>query len=93
MQLTVISSTPTKNGTFCNKLQNKSEISQDSVFGAAKQERQKTYYLFTDQQNKVGMVGDLNLDNFDVIEKPFTIANEDGSTEDIVLSYLYPKAS
>lgn len=93
MQLTVISSTATKNGTFCNKLQNKSEISQDSVFGASKQERQKTYYLFTDKQNEVGMVGDLDLNNFDVIDKPFQIANADGTTEDITLSYLYPKAS
>ncbi len=88
----VVTSTPTKNGNFCNKLQNKSEISQSTVFGQAKSERQTTYYLFTDKQNNVGMIGALDVNQFDVIAKPFEIANDDGSKELVQLKYLYPKA-
>jgi GH43 family beta-xylosidase len=88
---TIKSSTETKNGNFCNKLVNKDTISIETEFGTVKQERQSTYYLFTQQQNEVGKQAGLNLALFDVIEKPYTIKNDEGIEEEIILKYLYPK--
>lgn len=87
----VASSTATQNGNYCNKLVNKSVIEIQTEFGTISQERQKTLYLFTKTPNQVGFKANLNLDLFDIIEKPFTIINEDGNEETIMLSYAYPK--
>jgi hypothetical protein len=91
-EFTVVSSNPTKNGNFCNKLQNKSEMSQQTVFGQAKSERQTTYYLFTDKANSVGMVGALDITQFDVLSKPYKAKKNDGTIEVVQLKYLYPKS-
>ena len=90
--LTVKSSTPTKNNSFCNKL-----FAQVigapvvSAFGSTTSSSQETYYLFTDKQNAVGFSAQLDLDQFDVVTKPFGMAKEDGTVENINLKYLYPK--
>jgi len=88
---TVVSSTSTKNNNFCNKLTNKQVFEVQTEFGTVKQERSKTYYLFTDKQNAVGVSAPLDVSKFDVVTKPYDIKHEDGSIETITLDYLYPK--
>lgn len=80
--LTVASSTKTENGNYCNKL-----VAQESVktdFGNAT--TRQTYYMFTDQENKVDATGKLDLSAFDVVEKEWD--NSEGQT--MTLKYLYP---
>ena len=89
---TVESSSPTKNGNFCNKLINKDTITIETDFGKVKQERSTTYYLFTDKQNDEGLKAQLNLDVFDIVEKPYKFVDQEtGAEEEISLKYLYPK--
>ena len=87
---TVVSSTPTQNGAFCNKIANKSEVTVQTAFGTMRQNRQETYYLFTESQNSVGSTGRLDPDNFRIVEKSYTIPDDDGSAKEITLKYLYP---
>lgn len=86
LNFTVASSTATKNGLYCNKLVNKSEISVQTEFGTVSSERQYTLYMFTDKQNPVGMSASLNLDNFDIVTKEYDV-----NGETIPLKYAYPK--
>jgi len=90
-KFTVVSSTKTQNGTFCNKIVNKSVASIDTDFGVVEQNRQETYYMFTNEQNQVGSIGQLDPNDFKIVEKLYTIPNDDGTTEEIILKYLYPK--
>ena len=91
-EFTVISSNITKNNSFCNKLQAKDEQSAATVFGTATSVRQNTVYLFTDKQNAVGTKGMLDLNQFDIVTKPFTIPNGDDAGTVVDLKYLYPKS-
>jgi len=91
MLLSVVSSNPTKNGNFCNKLQNKSVISVETEFGVISQERQSTFYLFTDKQNEIGKSAELDLAKFDIVEKEYEILEGDNAGEIISLKQLYPK--
>ena len=88
---TVVSSTKTQNGTFCNKIVNKSVVSINTDFGMVEQNRQETYYMFTKSQNQVGAIGQLDPNDFKIVKKLYTIPNDDGTTEEITLKYLYPK--
>ena len=88
---TVKSSTQTKSGNFCNKLVSKSINRKNTDFGTVEQERQTTVYLFTKQQNEIGSKGNLILEQFDIVEKPFTFTSEDGDITTATLKYLYPK--
>ena len=81
--LEVASSTKTENGNFCNKLVAQESVS--TVFGNAT--TRQTYYLFTDQENKEGTSGKMDLSAFDIVEKPWT--SDDG--ESMTLKYIYPK--
>lgn len=81
--LKVASSTQTENGNFCNKLV--AETSVKSAFGNVSS--RQTYYMFTDQENKVGTEGKLDLSAFDIVDKDFV--TEDGDV--ISLKYVYPK--
>lgn len=93
MLLSVVSSNKTKNDNFCNKLQNKSVIEVETEFGTVSQERQSTFYLFTDKANEVGKEADLDLAKFDIIEKSYDITEGELAGETISLKYLYPKKS
>ena len=89
----VISSNVTKNNNFCNKISCKADVSVATAFGNVTQSKSLTYYLFTEEENKIGMEAELDIALFDVVEKPFTISNEEtGEDEEIQLKYLYPKA-
>ena len=56
--------------------------------GNIKSEGPKHFYAYFDQDVEVGMKFDLDLSLFDIVEKCFT---PDGSSEEMRLSYLYPK--
>ena len=89
--LTVESSNVTVNNSFCNKLVSKTEIITPTVFGNSISQTQETYYLFTDKANAKGFTAQLDIANFDVVEKPFEITNDKGIAETIQLKYLYPR--
>lgn len=69
MFLTLVKSTSSKNGGFINKLQAKSSI--QTVFGT--KESQITYYMKTANQVPVGTTGDLPLEQFNTVEREYTI--------------------
>jgi len=84
LQLRVDKSTKTENGNFCNKLIAEQQV--HTPFGAST--TRQTFYLFTDQENKVGTVGALDMAHFDVVESEY---QPEGSDEIIILKKLYPK--
>ena len=91
----VESSNPTKNNdAYCNKLVSSKEITVDTPLGKVTQERKKTFYMFTDQQNEKGIEADLNLALFDVVERVYEVEDEDtNEMVTIKLKYLYPKGA
>jgi len=93
IELEVMSSTKTKNDNYCNKLQAKTTIKVETDFGPVEQERQVTYYLFTQSENAVGKKANLNLDLFDIVESPFSFDDEDGNPVDVMLKKLAPKSA
>lgn len=96
INLEVLSSTKSKNGGFINKLQNKSEISVETPFGNKTQTQQTTYYMKTDTQAKVGFKADLDVAQFDVVERMYTVEDESSDLhgQEIPLKWLQiPKQS
>jgi hypothetical protein len=91
MEFSVVSSSPTKNGNFCNKIQNKSVIKVETEFGNVEQERQQTFYLFTKTQNEIGKKANLDISKFEVVSKDYNIEEGELAGETITLKYLYPK--
>jgi len=85
-QFEVISSTLTEKGRFCNKLI--TETSRETPFGVVRGRR--TYYLFTDTENKVGKKLPLDLKYFDKVSRHFTFT-EEGEDVETILWYLHPK--
>lgn len=92
MQLTVISSNPTKNGNYCNKLQAKTVVNVATAFGTVSEERQQTFYMFTVEQNAPGKSAELDLSRFEVISKEHIIPEGESAGEVIQLKYLKPLA-
>lgn len=81
ISLTVVQCTPSSNGGFITKLQNITDdhtVSTD--FGAKTAKKQVTYYCKFDTANPVGKVGNIDLDMFEVQERPYTI--DDTSSDD-----------
>lgn len=106
IKLKVVSSNPTKNNNFCNKLQAKETVEIKTDFGTVSADRQVTYFLFTDKQNAKDMESSLDLDLFDLVLKPIWLIGEGDETvvayaetdvpegaiaEQVDLKYLYPK--
>jgi len=75
MLLELIKSTSSVNGGFINKLQSKTSMA--TVFG--NKDSQITYYMKTKDQVPVGTKGDLPLEMFNTIDRPYTI--DDPSSE------------
>ena len=86
LTLTVDSSTQTENNNFCNKLI--AEVSVATPFGNAKS--RQTFYMFTDKANNKGITAQLDLSNFDVVEKDYINPE---NNESMKLKYIYPKRS
>lgn len=91
LELTVESSTKTKNDNFCNKLVSKTIAKVETDFGTVESERTVTYYLFTNKENPKGMKAKMNLELFDVVEKSYPFIDEAGAAQEATLKYLYPK--
>lgn len=88
----VESSTPTKNESFCNKLVAEITTNVVTAFGTTETKSKETYYLFTKEENQVGKEGELPLDGFDIVVKPYVFIDEDTKeTVNAELKYLYPK--
>ena len=73
INLEVVKSTPSTKGGHIIKLQHKDSKSIDTPFGKKTQESQETYYMKVDNPGTVGFKADLDLSNFRVIERDFTI--------------------
>ena len=98
LQFEVISATPSKNGGFVVKLKHQSEVSVETAFGAVSANKQLTYLTKMNNAPTVGVKGPLDLNMFDVQERPFVIpaTNEQGQPNDnageiIQMKWLSPK--
>jgi len=91
LELTVESSSKTKNDNFCNKLVSKRVHKVETDFGTVESEQTATYYLFTNKENAKGMKAKMNLELFDIVEKEFPFVDESGAPQVATLKYLYPK--
>lgn len=81
LELTVVQCTPSSNGGFITKLQNVTdEQTVTTDFGTKTAKKQITYYCKFDTANTVGKKGNIDLDMFEVQERPYTI--EDAASED-----------
>jgi hypothetical protein len=89
IELTVESSTETKNGNFANKLVGKTE-GVKTAFGEVEGGK-RTFYMFTDTANAKGTKGPVNLDQFDTIVNDYPFTDDKGDEQIAKLSYLYPK--
>lgn len=89
--LTLVSSTPSSNGGFILKLQNKSTKEVQTPFGMKKSDHQETYYMkVADNSCKVGFQAEMDLSQFNIVERPYTIddANSDINGQTIQLKWL-----
>lgn len=71
MKLKVVSSNPSSNGGFINKLVHE-EVVTMKVFGVSKTTtQQSTFYMKTDEALPIGAEDEINLSLFDIVERPF----------------------
>jgi hypothetical protein len=89
INLTVEVSTKTKNNNFMNKLTGVG-TSVATAFGKVEGGK-RTFYMFTDQANAVGLSADVDLNQFDLIKRDYPFVDDKGVAQVAVLSYLYPK--
>ena len=89
-KLKCVKCTSSKNGGFILKLQNKEEKSIETPFGKKTQTSQNTYYMKVDEECAVGTEAELNVDDFNVIERQYTIDDESSDLhgETIQLKWL-----
>lgn len=81
INLSVVTCTPSVNGGVILKLQNKTEAKAvETAFGTKTASKQTTYYMKVDKPIAVGFKADLDIDAFEVVERPYTI--EDENSED-----------
>ena len=91
VNLTVKSCTPSSNGGFILKLQNKSTKEVETLFGKKASDHQETYYMkVADNSAKVGFTAGLDLSQFKIVERPYTIddENSDINGQTIQLKWL-----
>ena len=90
VNLEVVKSTPSTRGGHILKLQHKESKYIDTPFGKKTQESQETYYMKVDNPGQVGFKADLDLAQFRVIERDFTVEdpNSDLNGQTIQLKWL-----
>lgn len=93
IQLSVVSATPSSNGGFIVKLQNKSSSMVQTPFGMKTSTKQQTYYMKLDSAPQVGFSAPLDIDLFNVVERSHTIEDvtSDKNGESISLKWLQSK--
>lgn len=85
INLTVVKSTPSSNGGFILKLQNKTAI----VTPFGKKEQSITYYMkVADNSAKVGFAADLELNDFLIVERDFIPEDGENAGEIIPCKWL-----
>lgn len=102
MILTCIACTASENGGFILKLQNKSDKVETSAFGTTTQKQQSTYYMKVGsnmvadpakagkQRTVLGVVADLDLDNYKVTELPYVLPEgAENAGETVQLKWLF----
>lgn len=87
--LKVEASTKTENGNFMNKLVGQGE-SVKTAFGSVEGGK-RTFYMFTDQSNNVGLEAEIDLNQFDTVKREYPFTDDKGDEQVATLSYLYPK--
>jgi hypothetical protein len=87
--LVVETSTKTKNNNYMTKLVGKTE-GVKTAFGEV-EGGNRTFYMFTDQENPKGLSAEIELDDFDVVKNDYPFTDDKGEEQTAVLSYLYPK--
>lgn len=91
MTLELVSATESKNGGHILKLQNKDVKSAETPFGLKTQKTQHTFYMKVDAvAGKVGDKHEMNLDEFKIIERPYTIDDDtsENNGDEIMLKWL-----
>lgn len=89
--LTLVSSTPSQNGGFILKLQNKSTKEIATPFGKKVSDHQETYYMKVAENTcQVGFKAEMDLSQFNIVERPYTIddPNSDINGQTIQLKWL-----
>lgn len=90
VKLTCISASPSENGGFILKLQNKSDKVVASAFGTTTQKQQQTYYMKVATACKVGFAAELDLDNYKVTEMPYVLPEgAENAGETVQLKWLF----
>jgi len=89
IELTVAVSTKTTNDNFMNKLTGEGNTVA-TAFGAVEGGK-RTFYMFTDQANAVGIKAEIELDSFDQVKRDYPFVDDKGVEQTAVLTYLYPK--
>lgn len=100
IKLTCIACTKSTNSGFILKLQNKEDQVAVSAFGTTVQKKQQTYYMKVGAStvpapgNKtrpvLGVVADLDLDNYTVTEMPYVLPESaENAGETVQLKWLF----
>ena len=88
IELTVDTCTKTKNDNYMNKLTGVTpgvKTAFGEVLGG-----KRTFYMFTDQNNAIGLKAEIDLNSFDVIKREYPFTDDKGEEQVATLSYLYP---
>ena len=91
INLEVITTKPSSNGGHIIKLQNKAVKTLVTPFGTKKTESQTTYYMKLETPGKVGFKADLDIEQFNVIEREFTPEDAEPGAEPLMLKWLQLK--
>jgi hypothetical protein len=73
LKLKVTKSTLSSNGGYIITLQSKESKSMQTPFGLKTQESQLTYYMKVTEAQPIGKEADMDINLFDVVERPYTI--------------------
>lgn len=91
INLTVVSSSVSSKGGHIVKLQNKSAKQQITPFGVKKVDSQTTYYIKLETAGVVGFSADLDIDQFNVVDREFVPEDAKPGDPAMVLKWLQLK--
>jgi hypothetical protein len=86
-----VSAQPTSNGNFIHTLKTEGNNAV-TVFGEEKKANGLTYYIALKGQQKVGAKDTIDLDLFNIVERPFDVTDEQsGEVTTYLLKWLHVK--
>lgn len=90
VKLTVENCSSSSNGGFILTLKtDKIKHTEETAFGKKTTETQKTYYMKVDEQQPVGKQGELDLSQFRIVPRPFTIPEGEFAGKEVMLDWLH----